>query len=42
METIGAIRRQHFVKGKSIKGIARGLPVSRNTALPVKISNSVP
>src|SRR6202046_5494649 len=31
VETIGRIRREHLVKGKSIKEIARDLRVSRNT-----------
>ena len=31
VETIGRIRREHFVKGRSIKEIARALKVSRNT-----------
>lgn len=31
METVGRIRRAHFVQGKSIKEIARDLRVSRNT-----------
>jgi predicted transcriptional regulator len=31
VETIGRIRREHFVKGKTIKEIARDLRVSRNT-----------
>ena len=31
METIGRIRREHLVKGKSIKEIARDLKISRNT-----------
>ena len=31
VETIGRIRREHFVKGKTIKEIARHLRVSRNT-----------
>lgn len=31
VETIGRIRREHLVKGKSIKEIARDLKVSRNT-----------
>ena len=31
VETIGRIRREHFVKGKSIKEIARDLRISRNT-----------
>ena len=35
METIGRIRREHWVKGKSIKAIARELKVSRNTVRKV-------
>ncbi len=35
VETIGRIRREHFIKGKSIKEIARGLKVSRNTVRKV-------
>ena len=35
METIGRIRREHRVKGKSIKEIARDLKVSRNTVRKV-------
>src|SRR5580700_8452072 len=31
VETIGRIRREHFVKGRSIKEIVRALKVSRNT-----------
>jgi hypothetical protein len=31
VETIGRIRREHFVQGKSIKQIARDLRLSRNT-----------
>jgi transposase len=31
VETVGRIRREHFVRGKSIKEIARDLRVSRNT-----------
>ena len=31
METIGRIRREHLVQGKSIKEIARTLRISRNT-----------
>ena len=31
VETIARIRREHFVKGKTIKEIARDLGVSRNT-----------
>ncbi len=33
VETIGQIRREHFVKGKTIKEIARDLGVSRNAVL---------
>jgi transposase len=35
VETIGRIRREHFVKGKTIKEIARQLKVSRNTVRKV-------
>ena len=35
METIGRIRREHFVKGRSIKEIVRELKVSRNTVRKV-------
>ena len=35
METIGRIRRERLVKGKSIKEIARDLKVSRNTVRKV-------
>ena len=35
METIGRIRREHFLKGKTIKEIARDLRVSRNTVRKV-------
>jgi predicted transcriptional regulator len=31
VETVGRIRREHLVKGKSIKEIARDLKISRNT-----------
>jgi hypothetical protein len=31
VETIGRIRREHFIKGKTINEIARDLKVSRNT-----------
>src|SRR6202044_2900911 len=31
VETIGRIRREHLVKGRSIKEIVRALKVSRNT-----------
>ncbi|MGH7084878.1 MAG: IS21 family transposase, partial [Acetobacteraceae bacterium] len=31
VETVGRIRREHLIKGKSIKEIARDLKVSRNT-----------
>jgi DNA invertase Pin-like site-specific DNA recombinase len=35
VETVGRIRREHFVKGKSIKEIARDLKISRNTVRKV-------
>ena len=35
METIARIRREHLVKGKTIKEIARDLKVSRNTVRKV-------
>lgn len=35
VETIGRIRREHAVKGKSIKEIARDLKISRNTVRKV-------
>src|SRR3954471_23393280 len=35
VETIGRIRREHFVKGKPIKEIVRALKVSRNTVRKV-------
>ena len=35
METVGRIRREHLVKGKSIKEIARDLKISRNTVRKV-------
>jgi hypothetical protein len=35
VETIGRIRREHFVKGKTIKEITRDLKVSRNTVRKV-------
>ena len=35
VETIGRIRRERLVKGKSIKEIARDLKVSRNTVRKV-------
>ena len=31
VETIGRIRREHFIKGKTIREISRDLKVSRNT-----------
>jgi transposase len=40
VETIGRIRRDHFVKGKSIKEIVRALKVSRNTVRKVLRSGS--
>ena len=41
METIGRIRREHFVKGKSIKEIVRELKVSRNTVRKVLRSGAI-
>jgi DNA-binding transcriptional regulator LsrR (DeoR family) len=35
VETIARIRREHFVKGKTIREIARDLKVSRNTVRKV-------
>jgi len=35
VETIGRVRREHFVRGKSIKQIARDLRLSRNTVRKV-------
>jgi hypothetical protein len=35
VETIGRIRREHFIKGKTIKGIAQDLKVVRNTVRKV-------
>src|SRR5499427_6789306 len=35
VETVARIRREHFVKGKKIKEIARSLGVSRNTVRKV-------
>ena len=35
VETIARIRREHFVKGKTIKEICRDLKVSRNTVRKV-------
>jgi predicted transcriptional regulator len=35
VETIGRIRREYFLKGKTIKEIARDLRVSRNTVRKV-------
>ena len=35
VETIARIRREHFIKGKTIKEIARDLKMSRNTVRKV-------
>jgi transposase len=40
VETIGRIRREHFVKGKAIKEIARDLRLSRNTVRKVLRSDA--
>jgi hypothetical protein len=42
VETIGRIRREHFLKGKTIKEIARDLRVSRNTVRKVLRSGELP
>src|SRR5262245_26211751 len=42
VETIGRIRREHFVQGKSIKEIARDLRLSRNTVRKVLRSQPRP
>ena len=41
VETIGRIRREHFVKGKPIKEIMRELKVSRNTVRKVLRSGAI-
>src|ERR1700734_695533 len=41
VETIGRIRREHFVQGKSIKEIARDLRLSRNTVRKVLRSDEM-
>ena len=38
VETIGRIRREHLIKGKSIKEIARDLKISRNTTVRKVVS----
>ena len=38
VETVGRIRREHFVQGKSIKEIARNLRMSRNTVRKILCS----
>ncbi|MDF0519293.1 hypothetical protein P0R31_18815 [Bradyrhizobium yuanmingense] len=38
METIARIRREHFIKGKTIKEIARDLKVSRNLRRPDRLA----
>src|SRR5205085_10091104 len=35
LETVARIRREHFIKGKTIREIARDLKVSRNTVRKV-------
>jgi DNA-binding transcriptional regulator YhcF (GntR family) len=37
-ETIGRIRREHFIKGKTIRETARDLKVSRNTVRKVHVA----
>ena len=41
VETVGRIRREHFVKGKSIKQLVRELKVSRNTVRKVLRSGAI-
>src|SRR5215213_3689747 len=38
VETIGRVRREHMVKGKSIRQIARDLQLSRNTVRKILCS----
>ena len=40
METIGRVRRERFIKGKTAKEIARDLSVSRNTVRRVPRSDA--
>ena len=40
VETIARIRREHFIKGKTIKEIARDLKVSRNSRLNAPMSGN--
>jgi predicted DNA-binding protein YlxM (UPF0122 family) len=35
VETIGRVRREHFIEGKTIKEIARALSISRNAVRKV-------
>ena len=42
VETVGRIRREHLVKGKSIKEIARDLRISRNTVRRILRSGETP
>jgi hypothetical protein len=37
VETIARIRREHFIKGRTIKEIVRDLKVSRNTVRKVGV-----
>src|SRR5213080_5561293 len=41
VETVARIRREHFIKGKTIKEIARDLKVSRNTVRRVLRSGKI-
>jgi len=41
VETVGRIRPEHFVKGKSIKQLVRELKVSRNTVRKVLRSGAI-
>ena len=42
VETIARIRREHFIKGRTIKEIVRDLKVSRNTVLKVGSASVFP
>jgi len=42
VETIGRIRREHFIKGKTIREIARDLKVSRNWSAPLMVDSFRP
>jgi hypothetical protein len=41
VETIARIRREHFIKGKTIKEITRDLEVSRNTVRGAEVGRDL-